>query len=60
MKTIDFFVIIGGIMFGVFAGIVTLSVTGQDATEKETIMYCIEQPTACKTKYNYYKLENQK
>lgn len=32
----------------------------ESKTKKETISYCIEQPTACKTKYDYYKLENQK
>ena len=60
MKTIDFFGIIGAIMSGVFAGIVILSVIGREATEKKTIMYCIEHPSDCKVKYNYYKLENQK
>ena len=29
-------------------------------TEEKTISYCIKQPTACKTKYDFYKLENQK
>ena len=27
--------------------------------ERETIVYCVEQPVACKTKYNFYKLENK-
>ncbi len=29
-------------------------------TEEKTIVYCMEQPSACKTKYDYYKLENKK
>lgn len=33
---------------------------GESKTRRETISYCVEKPTACKTKYDYYKLENQK
>lgn len=29
-------------------------------TEEQTVVYCIEQPSACKTKYDYYKLEERK
>ena len=36
------------------------TVTARGETEEQTVVYCIEQPTACKTKYNYFKLENQK
>lgn len=36
------------------------TVTAQEETEQKTVVYCVEQPTACKTKYNYYKLKIQK
>ena len=36
------------------------TVTARGETEEQTVVYCVEQPTACKTKYDYYKLENQK
>ena len=36
------------------------TVTARGETEEQTVVYCVEQPTACKTKYNYFKLENQK
>ncbi|UYA57556.1 hypothetical protein SCREM1_99 [Synechococcus phage S-CREM1] len=47
------------------AFVVTISVAqgysmGESSARRETISYCVEQPTACKTKYDYYKLENQK
>jgi hypothetical protein len=32
----------------------------QKETQEKTISYCIKQPTACKTKYDFYKLENSK
>ena len=41
-------------------GLTIGTVTARIETEEQTISYCIEQPTACKTKYDYYKLENQK
>ena len=55
---IDSGIIFGSIVLGVFLGIVVA--TERSAAEKKTIMYCIEQPSACKVKYDYYKLENQK
>lgn len=57
---IDSGIIFGSIMLGVFLGMVVATVTERSATEKKTIMYCIEKPSACKVKYDYYKLENQK
>ena len=36
------------------------TVTSRGETEEQTVVYCVEQPTACKTKYDYYKLEAQK
>lgn len=33
---------------------------GEQFSQKETINFCVEQPSACKVKYDYYKLENQK
>jgi hypothetical protein len=41
-------------------GLTTGTVTARGETEEQTVVYCVEQPTACKTKYNYYKLKNQK
>jgi len=29
-------------------------------SQQETINFCVEKPANCKTKYDYYKLENQK
>ena len=34
------------------------TVSARRETEEKTIVYCMEQPSACKTKYDYYKLEN--
>lgn len=59
-QKIDSCIIFVAIMLGVFLGVVVASVTERSATEKKTVVYCIEQPTACKTKYDFYKLENQK
>ena len=36
------------------------TVSARKETEEKTIVYCMEQPSACKTKYDYYKLENKK
>ncbi len=33
---------------------------GEASAQHETINFCVEQPSACKVKYDYYKLENQK
>ena len=54
--------------FFIFIGIITLLVIGyafgftigEQFTQKETIVYCVEKPADCKVKYDYYKLENQK
>jgi hypothetical protein len=49
-----------------FVGIMCLTsyihgtVSARRETEEKTIVYCMEQPSACKTKYDYYKLENKK
>ena len=49
-------IVFGAIMLGVFLGVVVASETERGATEKK-IMYCIEQPSACKVKYDYYQLD---
>ena len=41
-------------------GLTIGTVNARGETEEKTIGYCIEQPSACKVKYDYYKLENQK
>ena len=33
------------------------TLTSRGETEQKTIVYCIEQTSACKVKYDYYKLE---
>ena len=33
------------------------TLTSRGETEQNTIAYCIEQPSACKVKYDYYQLE---
>lgn len=33
------------------------TLTSRGETEQKTIVYCIEQPSACKVKYDYYQLE---
>lgn len=43
-----------------FLGIAIGSSSERRETEEQTVVYCIEQPSACKTKYDYYKLEAQK
>ena len=49
-----------------FVGIMCLysyisgTVPSRRETEEKTIVYCMEQPSACKTQYDYYKLENKK
>ena len=47
------------VMFFVF-GLINGTLTARRETEEQTVVYCIEQPSACKTKYDYYKLEAQK
>lgn len=56
----DFFPFL--ILFVAVAGMFfMLGFTGAESTtRRETILYCIEKPTACKTKYDFYKLENSK
>lgn len=56
----DFFPFL--ILFVAVAGLFfMLGFTGAESTtRRETISYCIEKPTACRTKYDFYKLENQK
>lgn len=41
-------------------GLTAGTVTARGETEQKTVVYCIEKPTACKTKYDFYKLENKK
>lgn len=33
---------------------------GEKSATRETVRLCVEQPSACKTKYDYYKLEDKK
>jgi hypothetical protein len=47
------------VMFFVL-GLTTGTSTARRETEEQTVVYCVEKPSACKTKYDYYKLENQK
>ena len=55
------FILLGGtaVLFFVL-GLNIGTVTARGETEEQTVVYCVEQPSACKTKYDYYKLENQK
>ena len=32
---------------------------GEQFTQKETINFCVEKPADCKTKYDYFKIEEQ-
>ena len=41
-------------------GLTTGTSTARRETEEQTVVYCVEQPSACKVKYDYYKLENKK
>ena len=41
-------------------GLTTGTSSARRETEEQTIVYCIERPSACKTKYDYYKLEARK
>jgi hypothetical protein len=50
-------IFLGGLAFGFFAGGMLVTVTERRHTEKQTVVYCMEQPSACKIKYDYYKLE---
>ena len=42
-----------------FVGYVIGFTMGEQFTQKETINFCVEKPTACKTKYDFYRLEKQ-
>ena len=33
---------------------------GEQSSQKETINFCVEKPVDCKTKYDCFKLEEQK
>lgn len=46
--------------FLVFSTSYLAFIVGKQTVEEKTVVYCIEQPTACKTKYDYYKSEAQK
>ena len=43
-----------------FTGICLGQYNGKKEATKETIIYCVEKPADCKTKYDSYKLENHK
>lgn len=47
---------ISSLTFGIVNGIEI----GKNSATRETVKICVEKPSACKTKYDYYKLENQK
>jgi len=53
-------IVLIGIAFVVCLSLAQGYSMGETEARKETISYCVEQPSACKTKYDYYKLENQK
>lgn len=48
------------LVLGFAMGAVVGTISARGETEEKTIVYCMEQPSACKVKYDYYKLENQK
>ena len=48
------------IAIGLVLGLTIGTVTARGETEEKTIVYCMEQPSACKVKYDYYKLEARK
>lgn len=41
-------------------GLTTGTIAARGETEERTVVYCMEQPSACKVKYDYYKLEARK
>jgi hypothetical protein len=43
-----------------FLGLVAGTSSARGEAEEQTVVYCMEQPADCKTKYDYYKLENSK
>jgi hypothetical protein len=48
------------LVLGFAMGAVVGTISARGETEEKTIVYCIEQPSACKVKYDYYKLEARK
>jgi hypothetical protein len=55
-----FIVAFGCLVLGFFMGGVAGTITARQETEEKAIVYCMEQPSACKVKYDYYKLEARK
>jgi hypothetical protein len=48
-----------GVIFFLLGGMIG-EITSLQKTEEQTVVYCMEQPSACKVKYEFYKLENAK
>lgn len=59
-NSISLFILI--VIFAIFgAGYVIGFTMGEQFSQHETINFCVEKPVDCKTKYDYFKLEeNQK
>lgn len=53
-----FVVIVIGSIFA--AGYIIGFNMGEQFSQKETINFCVEKPAECKTKYDYFKIEEQK
>ena len=55
-----FIVIFCCLVLGFAMGAVVGTISARQETEEKAIVYCMEQPSACKVKYDYYKLEARK
>jgi hypothetical protein len=58
-NSIALFILIG-IISALGVGYIVGFTVGEQFSQKETINFCIEKPAECKTKYDYFKLEEQK
>lgn len=43
-----------------FCGTIFGMVLGEKSATRESVKMCIEKPADCKTKYDYFKIEEQK
>lgn len=58
-STPTFFIVI--VIFAIFSlGYAFGFSMGEQFSQKETINFCVEKLVECKTKYDYFKLEEQK
>lgn len=55
-----FFLVIIMFALGFFTPIIFLSHSFEKTIEVQTVIYCIEKPKDCKTKYDFYKLKDTK